>query len=195
MKIPVRMAGNSDPEDNDLESGGNGRPVEDDTPETPVAENKTAPAGETESLSADEWKNRYVRLYADFENFKRHANLERERLSGIGKEAVLDDVLPLVGYMELAINAVETAPDKAAIIAGLDLLYKQLIAALEKHGVERIPAQGQPFDPTVHEAISVYVCTDTPDNTIIQEVKPGFRRHGKVLRPATVVVAQNKLDR
>lgn len=178
MKIPVRTAGNPEPEDPGLENGDGGNGGE-----------SAAPA------AFDDWKERYIRLAADFENFKRHANIERDRLAGLGKEAVLEDLLPLVGYMEAARKAVESAPDKAGIVAGLDLFYKQLLVALEKHGVERIPAQGQPFDPAIHEAVSVYICDDYADNSVIEEVKPGFRRHGKVLRPAAVVVAQNRIDR
>jgi|WetSurMetagenome_2_1015567.scaffolds.fasta_scaffold417849_2 molecular chaperone GrpE len=174
MKIPVRMNGSPVPEDGSM-----------------APEEETAAGGnDGETITAEEWKNRFVRLSADFDNFRRHANIERERLAGLGKEAVLEDVVPLVGDLERAKQAVETAPDKAAILAGLDLIYKQLLAALEKHGIERIPAQGQPFDPNIHEAVGVYACNDVEDNTVIEEVKPGFRRHGKVIRPAAVVVAQ-----
>ena len=178
MKIPVRMDGSPEPEDGSL------------APEDAEAEGGNG----GEPAAAEDWKDRFVRLSADFDNFRRHANIEHERLSGLGKEAVLEDVVPLVGYLERARQSVETAPDKDAILAGLDLIYKQLIAALEKHGIERIPAQGRPFDPTIHEAIGVYACNDAPDNTVIEEVKPGFRRHGKVIRPASVVVAQKKLE-
>lgn len=189
MKIPVRYGGDHETE-----------PAAEAAEEQAPAENENGgrPAnggeGAETAAAAEEWKNKFVRLSADFENFRRHANVERERLTGLGKEAVLEDVVPLVGDLERARQAVETAADKNAILAGLDLIYKQLLAALEKHGVERIPASGQPFDPNIHEAVAVCACDNVEDGAVLEEVKPGFRRQGKVLRPASVVVSRKKSD-
>ncbi|HUT54572.1 MAG TPA: nucleotide exchange factor GrpE [bacterium] len=137
-----------------------------------------------------DWKNKYVRLLADFENYKRHAEAERDRLSGIGKESVLDDLFPLVEHMERAIQAARDAGGGNGILEGLELVYRELLAVLEKHGVERIRARGQLFDPRLHEAAAAVPSPGTPEGTILEELRPGFTRQGRLLRPATVVVAR-----
>ena len=142
-------------------------------------------------------EKRYIRLLADFENYKRHANAERDRLAGIGKEAVLEDIFPMVEHLERAIKAAEEGtvgrenrPEVAAIIKGLEMVYRELLGVLEKHGVERIPTLGLPFDPNLHEAAAVIPRPGVEENIIIEEIRPGFKRNGKLLRPASVVVAQ-----
>lgn len=136
------------------------------------------------------WKDRCVRLLADFENYKRHAEAERERLCGIGKEAVLDDLFPMVEHMERAIEAAHEAGPNNGILEGIEMVYKELLSVLLKHGVERLQTKGERFDPALHEAVAVVPGQGVPEGTIIKELKPGFIRNERLLRPATVVVAQ-----
>jgi molecular chaperone GrpE len=138
----------------------------------------------------DDWKKKYVRLLADFENYKRHAEADRERLSGIGKECVLDDLFPMVEHMERAIKAAKDTGGGNGILEGLEMVYRELLAVLEKHGVERIQAIGEQFDPRLHEAAAAVPSPGTPEGTILEVIRPGFTRQGRLLRPATVVVAQ-----
>ncbi len=143
-----------------------------------------------ERAEPNEWKDRYARLLADFENHKKHAERERARLAGLGKESVLDDVFPLVEYMEMAIKATKDAGEQSGVLEGIELVYKQLLALLEKHGVERVPALGENFDPTLHEAVAVVPAHDAPEGTVVEELRPGFVRNEKLLRPASVIVAK-----
>lgn len=136
------------------------------------------------------WKDMYVRLLADFENYKRHAEAERGRLAGIGKESVLDDLFPVLEHMERAIKTVSESGGDNGVLQGLEMVRRGLVGLMEKHGVERIPAVGEPFDPARHEAVSMVRRPDVPEGVIIEEIKPGFIRDGKLLRPATVVVAR-----
>jgi molecular chaperone GrpE len=140
--------------------------------------------------SHEDWKERYTRLRADFENYKRHAEAQREELAGIGKEKVLEDVFPVVEHMERAIKATKDAGDQSGILEGIEMVYQEMLRVLEKNGVERIDTVGEPFDPEVHEAVAVITHADCPEDTVVEEVRAGFMKNGKLLRPASVVVAQ-----
>ena len=148
---------------------------------------KDAPRTETPH---EDWKERYIRLRADFDNYKRHAEAEREQLSGIGKAKVLEDIFPLVEHMERAILAARDAGDLTGILEGIEIVYQELLRVLEKNGVERIETVGEPFDPEIHEAVAVSPHPDYPADTVVEEVRAGFVKGGKLLRPASVIVAQ-----
>ena len=152
----------------------------------PVQKKETA---RTETPHED-WKERYIRLRADFDNYKRHVEAEREQLSGIGKAKVLEDIFPLVEHMERAIRAAKDAGDSTGILEGIEMVYQELLRVLEKNGVERIDTVGEPFDPEIHEAVAVSPHSHYPTDTVIEEVRAGFVKGGKLLRPASVIVAQ-----
>jgi len=138
----------------------------------------------------EDWKERYIRLRADFDNYKRNAEAQREKLSGMGKARVLEDIFPLVEHMERAIRAARDAGDRTGILQGIEMVYQELLRVLEKNGVERIATVGEPFDPEIHEAVAVSAHPDCPADTVVEEVRAGFVRGGKLLRPASVIVAQ-----
>ena len=138
----------------------------------------------------EDWKERYIRLRADFDNYKRHAEAQREQLSGMGKARVLEDIFPLVEHMERAIRAARDAGDGTGILEGIEMVYQELLRVLEKNGVERIVTVGTPFDPEIHEAVAVSPHPDYPADTVIEEVRAGFVKGGKLLRAASVIVAQ-----
>ncbi len=138
----------------------------------------------------EDWKERYIRLRADFDNHKRHAEAEREQLSGIGKAKILEDVFPLVDHMERAIRAARDAGDRTGVLEGIEIVYQELLRVLEKNGVERIRTVGEPFDPEIHEAVAVSPHPDYPADTVVEEVRAGFVKGGKLLRPASVIVAR-----
>lgn len=164
-------------------------------------------SGTTEALQADpskarqepcpgteetdeRWKDRYLRLRADFDNYRRNAEARKERLTGLGKETVLEDVFPLVEHMERAIRAAEDADGETGILEGLEMVYKELLRVLERHGVERVETVGTPFDPEIHDAVAVAPHREHPENTVVEELRAGFRRDGRLLRPASVMVAK-----
>jgi molecular chaperone GrpE len=138
----------------------------------------------------EDWKERYIRLRADFDNHKRHAEAERDKLSGMGKAKVLEDVFPLVEHMERAIRTARDTGDSTGILEGIEMVYQELLRVLEKNGVERIATVGEPFDPEIHEAVAVSPHPHYPADTVVEEVRAGFVKGGKLLRPASVVVAQ-----
>ena len=162
--------------------------------EGPAAPAQRTPAYDEKAAGREEaredWKGRYLRLRADFENYRRNAEAEREKLSGIGKEKILEDVFPLVEHMERAIRAARDAGDRTGILEGIEMVYQELLRTLDKHGVRRIQTVGEPFDPEIHEAVAVAPHPQYPEDTVIEEVRAGFVRDGRLLRPASVVVAR-----
>ena len=152
-------------------------------------DDETYATGSDNALT-DDWKNRYQRLLADFENHKRHAEAERTRLAGVGKETVLDDIFPIIDHLQRAIQATRDAGGENGILEGIEMVYNEFIKALEKHGVNRIKTVGEPFNPTVHEAVAVTEHPAYPEDTVVEEVRNGFTRGDKLLRPAHVVVGR-----
>ena len=134
-------------------------------------------------------QERYVRLKADFDNFRKRSQEEGGKLSQLGREAVLQDLIPLVESLERAIDASVKTGGQEGIREGIELVRQGLLSVLEKHGFQRIPTVGEPFDPRIHEAVAVLPSREVLANTVIEEVRPGFMREGKPLRPASVVVA------
>lgn len=149
-----------------------------------------APAPPRNDDERHDWKDRYLRMRSDFENYRRKAASERDRLADVGKEQVLEDVFPIVEHMERAIRCAEGSQDRDGIVQGLRMVHRELMDLLEKHGVERIRTVGERFDPEVHEALAVSAHPDHAENTVVEEVRPGFTRGGRLLRPAAVVVAR-----
>ncbi len=135
------------------------------------------------------WRERYIRLKADLENVKRHADAEKVRLTNQGKDAVLDDIFPIVDHLQLAIRAAEDAEEDTGIVQGIEMVYNEFLSVLEKHGVKKIEARGEPFDPRVHDAVAVQEHPDVEKDTVVEEVRNGFMRGESLLRPAHVIVA------
>ena len=103
---------------------------------------------------------------------------------------MIRELLPIIDSLDQALVAVDKQPDSDAVVKGVRLIHRQLLALLKKEGVERIPTLGEPFDPHRHEAVAqVDAPEGTPDHTVIDEVQSGYTMHGKVIRPAMVKVA------
>ena len=159
-------------------------------PHPPSMAEQTAAAG-VSNAEEESWKHRCLRVLADFENHKRKTREERSRMADAGKDAVLEDVFPIVESLERAIDAARAGGAPRRIVEGLDLVHKELLKAIEKHGVERIEGVGEPFDPQVHEAVAVADHAGYPENTVITGMRKGFRRGDRLLRPARVVVSRS----
>lgn len=181
MKIPVRYHN---------EEGETGGGAGFENQEAAAVENPagaTLPEEHSDRGEAEDWKAMYVRLLADFDNFRKHARAERERLAEVGKEAVISDIIPVIEHLE---RAQQASAGDAAIFEGLRVVLAEFFAVLKRHGVERVPTVGEAFDPSRHEAVAVVPAAGVEENTVVEEVRPGFMREGRLLRAASVVVAQ-----
>jgi len=144
----------------------------------------TAPAPETKALD-----DRYLRLMADFENFRKRTLREKSDVYRMANEDLIQDLLPVLDHMELAMKAAQSSGAASAILDGFKMVAEQLTGVMKKFGVEPIEAEGQVFDPTRHEAISHLASDTVPDHVVIQQTRRGYLLGGKLLRAAQVVVS------
>jgi molecular chaperone GrpE len=144
-----------------------------------------------QAVRGAEAQERYVRLYADFENFKKRAARERDDVRRSATEAVLDRLLPVLDTFEMAMQAAaHPSVNLETLKAGVSMVQGQLRNTVGEFGVEEINAVGQMFDPLVHEAVSQVETTDVPDGQVVSQSRKGFRVKDRLLRPASVVVAR-----
>jgi molecular chaperone GrpE len=138
---------------------------------------------------ATEPDERYLRLAADFENFRRRKNQELLDRSRYASEDAARALLPVLDNLRRAVTHAGEAGAEATLVSGLELVVREFETALEKLGVEPIEAVGEPFDPALHEAIAGVESDAVDVDTVVDEVQRGYRLHDRVLRPSLVRVA------
>ncbi len=166
-------------------------PVEVEVPDAKAELEAKLAAAEKEKK--ENWE-RYLRSAADLENLRKRQKREIEDAKLDAKWKVLKEMLPVVDNLERAIEhaaAQHTAEDKNPIIEGVQLVLRQFVTAFERLDVTPVDAQGQPFDPNLHEAISQQESDQAP-GTVVQVLQRGYRSGDRLLRPSLVVVAKAK---
>lgn len=133
--------------------------------------------------------NQYLRLAADFDNYRKRQTQERESLLKYGTEEALKKLIEVLDNFDRAKQSINTVDDCQKLKETFDILHKQTIDSLTKMGLEVIDTQGQKFDPTFHDAIMQTQTDEYPEETIIKELQKGYKLADKVLRPALVDVA------
>lgn len=189
MENPFKKAvENKDEEINEVET------AESDTAETPE-ETSHADSSEAEE-PADPWKekyeqlnNQYIRLAADFDNFRKRQEQERENLLKYGAENTVKKLIEVLDNFDRGLKAIETVEDCDKVKECYNLAYKNFNDVLTKIGLEAIKAEGEEFDPNLHEAVMQTPTNEKPEHTIIAELQKGYKLGDKVLRPALVNVA------
>ncbi len=158
-------------------------------PAVPAAEPAPAeppkPSPEAAELAA--LKDRYTRLMADFDNFRKRQVREREDWVKRANEALLGDLLPVIDHLELALKKTSSPDDPFA--AGVKMVYDQFVTLLTRYDMTPIDAKGQPFDPNIHEALSQMSSATVPAQMVLDQFRRGWRLAGKLLRPAQVIVS------
>jgi molecular chaperone GrpE len=149
------------------------------------------PAGELDQLrrQAADAQDRYMRSQAELENMRKRLRREMEDERRYAELTLLADLLPVIDNVNRAIEAAEKNADAASLVSGFKMVGQQLKRVLEKHHCEPIEAEGQPFDPAVHEAILQQPSEEHPQNTVIGVGQTGYKLHDRVVRPAQVVVS------
>ena len=143
-------------------------------------------AADTEALR--ELNNKYLRLYAEFDNYKKRINRDREELYRYGNESLLYALLPVLDNLELALKHASCDP-KTGVVQGVEITLKELQRTLEKFGLRRIEAAGKKFDPAVHHAMMQVEREDMEEKMVAEELRAGYLYHEKVLRPSLVAVS------
>jgi molecular chaperone GrpE len=143
---------------------------------------------ERDKLKAEheELNNQFLRLRAEFDNFRRRTQREQTDLFERAGQEMVSCLLPVVDDFELALK---TESADAEYAKGIGLIYARLMDTLKKAGLEPIEAQGKPFDPNVHEALDMVPTADMEDHTVFDVFRKGYNFRGKLLRPAMVRVA------
>ncbi|MEY4486792.1 MAG: nucleotide exchange factor GrpE [Flavobacteriia bacterium] len=158
--------------------------------EQDVQENPQTSEQQDEQL-VDEYKDKFVRLYAEFDNYRRRTNEEKLNLIASAGKDVISSMLPVLDNFERAIATNENLEDLAAIKEGFNLIFNQLKGILEAKGLKPMEAKGFTFDSDLHEAIAnIPAPEDAMKGKVIDDVEKGYYLNDKVLRFAKVVVGQ-----
>lgn len=155
---------------------------------------EVSPEGDEAVAEADvrykQLSDQYVRLVADFDNFRRRTRTNEAAVREQAAAALIQDLLPVIDNLQLALAKTEATPDDA-FASGITLIEQQLAAVLQTHGVQPIEATGQPFDPNVMEAVAqIDAQGHVQPGHVAEQLRRGYTLHGKVLRAAQVIVAQ-----
>ncbi|MEM3565028.1 MAG: nucleotide exchange factor GrpE [Candidatus Jordarchaeaceae archaeon] len=145
---------------------------------------------EAEKKKTDEYLNRLKYLQADFENYRKRVEREKEEIAGREKARLITRLLVILDELELAIKNGKEAEKKDILVEGVEMVYNKLQKLLCEEGLSEIQALGKPFNPELHEAALVVQTEEHPNNTVIEETRKGFMLNGKVVRPSTVIVAK-----
>jgi len=157
-----------------------------------VEELQLALAEKTEKLK--ELNDKYLRLAAEFDNYKRLAQRDQRDLIRFGNEQLLKELLPVVDNLERAVKASRDGGSSDVLIQGVDLTLKQLEAALTRFHVIPVETVGQPFDPATHQAVTSVASQNVPEQHVVDEFQRGYRLHDRILRAAMVSVSKGQTD-
>ncbi|MBN2068319.1 MAG: nucleotide exchange factor GrpE [Opitutales bacterium] len=138
-----------------------------------------------------EYKDRYVRLVADFENFRKRSLREKDEVRSYATSGLIEDILPALDNMMLGLqSAKEHHPEAKGVIDGIDMVFTQLKGILGQHGVKDVnPEVGGAFDPNLHEAVAHVPSPDVEEGKVLAVQRIGYRLNERLIRPAAVVVS------
>ena len=148
---------------------------------------------ESLGVKLQEVNDKYLRLYSEFENYRKRTSKEKIDLISTASEEVIKDLLPVVDDYERALASIEKIEDEnvKAALEGITLIYKKLYSVLERRGLKPINAKGETFDENLHEAIAQIPATKEEDkDKVIEETTKGYYLNDKVIRYSKVVVAK-----
>lgn len=159
--------------------------------EAEIVENDVEVESKETELQAqlDDLNNKYLRLAADFDNFRKRQAQERENLIKYGAEETLKSIIPVLDTFERAKSSIEKLEDVNAVKESYEVCIKQLNGVLDKIGLKKIEALGKEFDPNIMEAVMQTPTDEQAPNTVVAELQAGYQLHDRVLRPTMVNVA------
>ena len=174
-------------------------PEENESPEksTEYAEQPSVDGEQSNSSSDSEARaaqERYVRLAAEFDNYKKRAQKDQDEYRKYSNERLLKELLPVIDNLQRALQHGHTSSNKEGVLQGVELTSKKALEILSRFGVTPIESVGLPFDPAVHEAVAKVNGKGHKPNTIVEEFEKGYKLHDRVLRPSMVTVAESARD-
>ncbi len=140
----------------------------------------------------DDFKDRLLRMTAEFDNYRKRVDRERRELSEAASADLIRDLLPIIDDLERAMAATrgDAAAQSSALLRGVELTHRHLLEQLRRRGVEPIEAVGQMFDPQIHESVAAESAAGAPDGQILEEFRRGYLVAGRLLRASMVKVAR-----
>lgn len=136
----------------------------------------------------EEEQDKLIRLRADFENYKRRVQLDKAADYKYRAQSVLTDILPVLDNFERALAVETTSEEAASLVKGVDMVYRTLLEAVKKEGLEAIEAEGVAFDPNFHQAVMQEQDDSKESGVVLQELQKGYKLKDRVLRPSMVKV-------
>ncbi|MBX3332544.1 MAG: nucleotide exchange factor GrpE [Nitrospira sp.] len=183
----------TEPEDEENKNTNTINNLEESSSNNETGNSSHASPDEEAAVKSEEYQslnNKYLRLAAEFDNYKRLSQRDQRDQIRFGNEQLLKELLPVVDNMERAIKAARTnGGGDSALVQGVELTLKQLSGVLAKFGVQAIDSAGQDFDPSAHQAVSYGPSDDVPANKVLDEFQKGYRLHDRILRAAMVSVS------
>jgi molecular chaperone GrpE len=146
---------------------------------------------ETELVSEElrQINDKYLRLYAEFENYKKRVNKDKDELIKYANERLIYQILPVIDNLEMALKH-SNDDTSSGLIQGVENTLREFLRTLEKFGLIPIEALNKPFDPSLHEAMNVITREDIEENMVVEEFRKGYIFKEKVLRPSLVSVSK-----
>ncbi|MFZ5997157.1 MAG: nucleotide exchange factor GrpE [Nitrospirota bacterium] len=159
---------------------------------SPELEDKVTETVEHIQAELEEMKDKYLRLYADFDNYRKKVQKDKEELVKYANESLVYELLPVIDNLEMALKHTAEGNSDAlqALAKGVENTLRELNRTLEKFGVTPIEAQNKAFDPAYHHAMQQVERSDVESNTVVEEFRRGYLFKDKVLRPSLVVVSK-----
>jgi molecular chaperone GrpE len=153
------------------------------------AEQQAAPASDALARELEDWKSRAYRVAADLENARKRFAREREEQKKFAIEGILKDLLPVADNLQRAVS--HAADPESPLAQGVQMVLKQLLGTLERHGAKSFDPKGQPFDPQFHEAMTQLPRGDVEPGTVVETFQQGWMLHERLVRPAMVIVSRS----
>lgn len=152
-------------------------------------ESEAEPQAPDLSKTVEELRDQLLRKAAEFDNYRKRSQRERVDIINRATANLMNDLLPVLDNFKLAMQQTKEHLDENHF-KGIELIQKQLMEALKKHGLAEIEAEGKPFNPEVHEALMSEATDEHPEDSVVQVLQDGYTLNGKVIRPARVKVAK-----
>ena len=165
--------------------------VEETEVEETVDENDQAQESEDTEAELEQCREKMLRVAAELENFKKRIEREKSESLKYALEAFAKELLPFLDNLERAVVSAKDSRDLDKLIEGLELSMSSHLKTLERLGLKTFTAEGEQFDPNLHEALTVEENNGVENNTVIKELLKGYTLHERILRPALVVVSKN----
>ena len=150
-------------------------------------ENEESPQTENKQTDSIDYYDRWLRVTAEYQNYRTRTQKEKEDIYQNANAKFIEGLLDVIDNFE---RAMENKPENDKFAEGIELIYKQFLAILDKNNVKEIPAKGEKFDPVIHMAVQMMAVEGMDSDLVAEVIKKGYTLNDKVIRPAMVVVSQ-----